>query len=115
MPIPVLTMTDQYLISLQVQYEPDATDVQRSLSWLAPELIHAGLTATEDTSDLRTWDGVIDGDTFAWIADAWDLGDGGHAYTFDGTEFEPEGWSPIVWVKLTVEVDAVEQPGRAAA
>jgi len=107
-------MDDRYLISLQVKYEPDANDIQRSLSWLAPELVFAGLNLTEDP-DVRTWDGVIDGDTLAWLAHAWDLNDASDAYTFDGSEFEPGGWSPVVWVRLNVSAHPVEHPVCAAA
>ena len=108
-------MTTRYLISLQVKYEPYATADQRSLGWLAPELIHARLNLTEETSDARTWHGVIDGDTFAWLAHGWDLQHGSRTYMFDGMEFETEGWSPIVWVRLSVELDAREQLAQAAA
>jgi len=110
-------MAAQYLISLQVKYQQDATDVHRSLRWLAPELSHAELTLTEDASGLRTWGGVVDRDTFEWLADAWDLEDGSHAYAFDGTEFDTEGWTPIACVSLSVsECDPVEhQLARTAA
>jgi len=115
MPIDV-DMGDQYFISLKVKYEPSATDLHRSLSWLAPELVHARLALAEDTSDVRTWTGVVDAGTLAWLADAWDLEDESHDCTFDGMDFESGGWSPVVWVSLGVrELDAVErQPAQAA-
>jgi hypothetical protein len=109
MPIGV-DMRDQYFISLKVKYEPSATDGHRSLSWLAPELVHARLALAEDLSDVRTWAGVIDADTLAWLGDAWDLEDQRHDYTFDGVEFEIGGWTPVGWGRLDVrELDAVER------
>lgn len=104
-------MNDQYLISLEVKYEPDATGVQRSLGRVAPELVHADLTLTED-EDVREWAGGIDSDTYARLADGWGL-DGHlarHRYVFDGMEFEEGGFSPIVWVSLSVRLlDPVER------
>jgi len=51
---------DRYL-TLAVEYEPHATDAQRSLGWLAPELVDANLTITDDVPGVRRWAGVIDG------------------------------------------------------
>jgi hypothetical protein len=96
-------MNDHYLISLEVKYEPDATRVQRSLGRVAPELVHADLALTED-EDVREWTGGIDRDTYARLADGWGL-DGHLAryrHVFDGMEFEEGGFSPIVWVTLSV-------------
>lgn len=103
-------MNDQYLISLEVKYEPDATGAQRSLGRFAPELVHADLTLTED-ADAREWSGVVDSATYARLADGWGLAGHSvrHRYVFDGMEFEEGGFSPIVWVSLSVrELDPVE-------
>jgi len=109
---PRKAMDDQYLISLQVKYEPCATGVKRSLGWLAPELVRADLTLTED-EEVREWAGVIDGDTFERLAGAWGLEHGSHAHVFDGMEFEEAGFSPIVWVSLTVSELDLERLGLA--
>ena len=101
-------MKNQYPINLQVRYEPYATDVQRSLSWLAPELVGAELTLTED-DDTRRWVGVIDANTYMRVVGAWSL-EGGHR-VFDGMEFEVEGSSPIVYVTLDTE----PEPAHAMA
>jgi hypothetical protein len=105
-----MAMNDQYLISLEVRYEPNATGIQRSLERFAPELVHADLTLVED-ADVREWSGVVDSATYARLADGWRL-DGHlarHRYVFDGMEFEEGGFSPIVWVSLSVrELDPVE-------
>ncbi len=103
-------MSDQYLISLEVKYEPDATGIQRSLERLAPELVHADLTLTDD-EDVREWSGVVDGGTYARLAGGWGLNGypARHRYVFDGMEFEEGGFSPIVWVTLSVcELDPIE-------
>jgi hypothetical protein len=94
-------MNDHYLINLQVKYEPYATDVQRSLSWLAPELVGAGLTLVTEGDDWRKWAGVIDADTHARVSAAWSLEDGHRV--FDGMAFETGGSSPIVYVSLGIE------------
>jgi hypothetical protein len=101
-------MKNQYLITLQVKYEPYATDAQRSLSWLAPELVGAQLTLTED-DDTRRWVGVIDANMYTQVVGAWSS-EGLHR-VFDGMEFEVEGSSPIVYVTLDTE----PQPAYAAA
>lgn len=101
-------MHNTYLINLHVKYEPYAMDLQRSLRWLAPELVGARLTLTED-DDTREWTGVISADTYARVAAAWSL-ESGHR-VFDGMEFEVEGSSPIVYVSLDIE----RQPAHAAA
>ncbi len=103
-------MNDRYLISLKVKYEPDATGIQRSLERLAPELLHADLTPTDD-EDVRAWSGVVDSATYARLAEGWGLNGlpARHRYVFDGMEFEEGGLSPIVWVTLSVyELDPVE-------
>jgi len=111
-----LVMSAHILIS--VKYEADATDGQRALAWLVPELARAGLTLTE-RDDVRTWDGVIDGDDYARLADAWDLDEhtATHRYAFDGMEWKSGGSSPVVWVTLDVtELDPLEgHLARAAA
>ena len=66
---------DRYL-TLAVEYEPHATDAQRSLGWLAPELVDANLTITDDVPGVRRWAGVIDGDTYERFVDSW----GGEAH-----------------------------------
>ena len=93
---------DRYLI-LAVEYEFDATDAQRSLGWVAPELVDAGLTVTEDKCGVRKWAGLIDGDTYETFVARW----GGDAHlpnyrhTWDGMEWESGGSSPVVWASLT--------------
>jgi len=93
---------DRYL-TLAVEYEPHATDAQRSLGWLAPELVDANLTITDDVPGVRRWAGVIDGDTYERFVDSW----GGephipdYRHTWDGMEWEAGGSSPIVWASLT--------------
>jgi len=94
-------MDDQCIISLQVKYERDATGVQRSLGWLAPELVHADLTLTED-ENVREWSGVLDNDTYAQLADAWGLDGQFRSHVFDGLEWDSGGSSPIVWVSSRV-------------
>lgn len=88
-----------YHISFQAKYEPYATEGQRSLGWLAPELVDAGLTLTEG-NDMREWTGTLDADTYARFADAWGLMDGERV--FDGMEFETDESSPIVYVNVSV-------------
>jgi hypothetical protein len=117
-------------VMLAAAYEPDATGWERSLARLVPELVDAGWTLTEDTAELRTWRGVIDGDTYARLADAWGLehkpsevklgmpGKHGelasHSYTFDGLEWASGGWSPIVWMRLTVSEPIKRRTARPA-
>ena len=93
---------DRYLI-LAVEYEPDATDAQRSLGWVAPELLDAGLTMTDDMLGVRKWAGLLDGDTYERIVDSWggDADLANYRHTWDGMEWEVEGSSPIVWASLT--------------
>jgi len=100
-----------------VGYEPDAKNVERSLGWLVPELADAGLTMTEQAGAVREWSGLVDGNTYAGLADGWELGSkagqaslmqtecgclAGRCYTWDGLEWELCGWSPIVWMRLEV-------------
>jgi len=107
---------DRHVI-LAVEYEPDAKDAERSLGWLVPELVDAGLTITADNRGVRKWAGVIDGDNYERFADRWQLANkadqlslmrteyghlAGHRYTWDGMEWELSGWSPIVWMSLEV-------------
>jgi hypothetical protein len=110
-------MERRYVI-LVAAYEADAGDWARSLGWLVPELVDAGLTVIEDTPGSRKWAGVIDGDTYARIAEGWglennpseaDLSISGeraelasYSYTFDGLEWESGGSSAIVWMRFTV-------------
>ena len=115
---------DRYVI-LAVEYERGgATDEERSLGWLAPELADAGLSLVEDTRRVREWVGVIDGDTHARFAKRWGLGDRadqpgvgvlteyGHlpclTYTWDRMQWEGAEPSPIVWisVKLSEPIEA---------
>ena len=98
-------------VTLAVEYRPDATDAQRSLSWLAPDLARAGLMLSEE-DDVRKWRGVIDGDTYARFADAWGLNPdlGSQRHVLDGTAFEHRGFSPIVWVSLSVSEPANTDP-----
>jgi len=120
---------DRYVI-LEAEYEPHAKDAERSLRWLVPELVEAGLTMTEHTPGVRNWAGVIDGDTYERFAAAWDLGNkadarnGGvptdghlaqHSYTWDGMEWDLGGWSPIIWMNLKVSepIEAQVHPRRA--
>ena len=56
------------LISLTVRSEPYATRVQRSIGWLAPELVRADLTLTEYEPHTRQWPGVIDAATHGRLA-----------------------------------------------
>ena len=103
-------MAEQYHILISVKYEPHATDLQRSLTCLTPELVRIGLTLAEH-DDVRTWIGVLDADSYARLAAAWGLDERrSHRLTFDGMEWEAAGSSPIVWVSLDVtELDAVER------
>jgi hypothetical protein len=106
-----IEMTEQYHILISVKYEPDATDLQRSLAWLTPELKHTGLTLTEG-DDARTWHGVIDRDTYAPFAATWALDEHhpSHRQMFDGLQWESNGSSPIVWACLDVtDLPAVER------
>ena len=89
----------QYLITLRVKYEPDATDLQRSLGWVTPELVDADLTVT-DGENVREWSGVVDNATYARLDDAWGLDGQLGSRMFDGLEWESEGSSPIIWVRL---------------
>ena len=116
-------MMDRYVI-LAVEYERGATDEERSLRWLAPELADAGLSLTEDTRRVREWVGAIDGDTHARLAERLGLGDRADqpgvgvlteygqlpclTYTWDGMQCEGAGSSPIVWisVKLSDPIEA---------
>jgi hypothetical protein len=93
---------DRYLI-LAVEYEPDATDAQRSLGWVAPELVDAGLTMTADMLGVRRWAGVIDSDRYERFVDSWggDAHLANYRHTWDGMEWEAGGSSPIVWASLT--------------
>ena len=108
-------------IVLRVQYDRQP-QYGRSLEWIAPELKGARMTMTEDRiSDpqpARTWEGTVDGPTFARFAQAWrlpvdfvepalptasgirDLAP--HRYTLDGMNWEQSGRSPIVCVSLEV-------------
>ena len=96
-------------ISLTVRYEPYATRVQRSIGWLAPELVRAGLTLTEYEENTRQWTGVIDAATYARLATAWRLESEQRVHVLDGVNFESGGCGPVVWVSLTVtELDPVE-------
>ena len=115
-----VTMSDDRDITLTVAYEREPR-YGRSLEFIAPELIYAGLTLTEDHADAsvpsRTWAGVIDASTLALLARALHLeGDdepaepkGGRVpdgtYTFDGMNWEIGGDSPIVYVSVLVGVD----------
>jgi hypothetical protein len=119
------TMEKRYLI-LAASYEPDATDWARSPGWLVPELVDAAWTLIEDTPDARKWAGVIDADTYTRFAEGWGLerrrceaslsmpGEHGnlasYSYTFDGLEWESEGSSPIVWMRLTVSEPVKSEP-----
>ena len=118
-------MEERYVI-LVAAYEPDATDWARSPGWLVPELVDVGWTLTEDTPDLRKWAGVIDGDSYARFAEGWGLDEkrceanlgmpGEHgdvascSYTFDGLEWESGGYSPVVWMRLTVSEPVKTDP-----
>jgi len=103
--VPGGTETGRRNLILAVAYEADATDAQRSLGWLAPKLVDADLTMTEDTLRLRKWAGVIDGEVYARFADSWGIDPHLTAYghTWDGMEWESGGASPIVWASLTVD------------
>jgi hypothetical protein len=110
-------MLQRYVI-VRVAYERDATGFERSLRWLVPELGDAGLTMTADARGGREWAGVIDGDTYARLADRWDLDDkpeqtngaaltederpASHTYAWDGMEWETAGSSPIIYMSLRV-------------
>jgi hypothetical protein len=77
-----------------------------------------GWTLIDDTPDQRRWDGVIDADTYARVAEGLGLetrrgeanlsmsGEHGnlasYSYTFDGLEWESGGSSPVIWMRLTV-------------
>jgi hypothetical protein len=107
---------DQYFVSLTVKYEPDATIVQRSIGWLAHELVRAGLTLTEDTTDVRRWTGVLDAETYARVALAWRLEDVRRVHILDAMKFEAGRGSPVVWVSLTVsELDPITRELAHAA
>jgi hypothetical protein len=113
-------------VILAAAYEPDATEWERSPSWLVPELVDAGWTLIEDTPDSRKWAGVIDANTFAHLAEGWGLeirrGEANlgmpdehedlasDSYTFDGLEWESGGSSPIVWMRFTVSEPVETDP-----
>ena len=122
-------MMNRY-VTLRVAYEPDTTNPERSLGWLVPELVDAGLALTEDAPTERIWSGAIDQESYARLAEAWDLenranglytGEHGprecQVYTWDGMEWERAGVSPIVWVELEVSepVGTELDPGRTSA
>jgi hypothetical protein len=110
-------MMDRYVI-VQAAYEPDTGKAARSLARLVPELRDAGLTMSADLPNVRTWAGVIDDETYRRLADSWHLEIKAdepnlgmateyghlpcHAYTWDGMEWERNGWSPVVWLSLRV-------------
>jgi hypothetical protein len=100
-------MRDDRYITIKVAYDHDPHD-GRPLSWIAPELTHAGLTMTEHHTDgpnpSRTWAGIVDGPTFKRVADAWHVNDATRARTFDGMNWEVDGQSPIVYVSLDIDV-----------
>jgi hypothetical protein len=119
------TVEERY-VNFVAADELDQADRVCAPEWLAPELVDADLTLTEDTHDSRTWAGVIDGDTYARFAEAWglenkpselnlsgpsehgDLASDSHA--FDGLEWESAGSSPIVWMKYTVSDPVKTEP-----
>ena len=100
-------MRDDRYITMTVAYDHYPQD-GRPLSWIAPELRHAGLVMTEDhtggPNPSRTWAGVVDGPTFKRLATAWHLHDATRARTFDGMNWEVDGRSPIVYVALEIDV-----------
>ena len=121
--------TARYVI-VEAAYEADATNPERSLRALAPQLADAGLTMITDSPALRKWAGVIDGHTYARMADAWALDrkpgtnhlmvtEYGeltcHAYTWDGMEWEGNGSSPVVWMRLRVSSEVRPQLPNARA
>ena len=103
-------MAGQHHILISVKDEPCARGVQRSLVWLAPELVGTGLTLAE-RHDVRRWTGVPDAESYARFAAAWGLDEHpSHRYTFDGGKWEAGGYSPIIWVSLDLtELGAVER------
>jgi len=105
-----IEMAGQHHILISVKYEPCARGVQRSLVWLAPELVGTGLTLAE-RHDVRRWTGVPDAESYARFAAAWGLDEHpSHRYTFDGGKWEAGGYSPIIWVSLDLtELGAVER------
>jgi hypothetical protein len=105
-------MADDRYIIISVAYEPGTRHVQ-SLRRIAPELKDADLTLIDEHTrpcPSRTWAGIVDGTTFAHLADAWHLHDqptrNGHtdtqSYTLDGMNWETDGTSPVVYLTLTV-------------
>jgi hypothetical protein len=99
-------MGDYRYITIKAAYE----DLHHapSLRWIAPELKDAGLTMTEDHTDvlrpLRTWAGIVDGPTFNRFADSWHLNDAPRGRTFDGMNWEVGEQSPIIYVSVDVGV-----------
>ena len=118
-------MEKRYVI-LVAAYEAEAGDWWRTLGWLVPELVDAGLTVVEDTPGSRKWAGAIDGDTYARFAKGWGLenkpseanlsmpgtpvGLASYSYTFDGLEWQSGGSSAIVWMRLTVSEPVKTDP-----
>jgi hypothetical protein len=97
-----------YHLDLAVQYEPEATKSDRALFRLMPELAHAALTMTENEPGMRRWIGDVDPGTYARLACAWKLDERRlpSCRTWDGMEWERDGWSPVVWARLSVEFAA---------
>jgi hypothetical protein len=114
-------MAGSSYIAITVRYEPQA-DCARSLAWIAPELKDAGLVLIDDhPSDglpTRTWAGYVDQRTFERFAAAWLPGRQDEEFTmgetndpndlvsyrrtFDGMDWEIDGFSPIVSVSVEV-------------
>lgn len=97
-----------YHLDLAVQYEPDATESDRALMRLMPELADAALTMTDNGQGMRHWIGDVDAGAYQRLACAWKLDERRlrSCRTWDGMEWERDGWSPVVWASLSVELAA---------
>jgi hypothetical protein len=120
-------MADDYFVIITAAYEPGSS-FYRSLESVAPELEVAGLSLVDERTEpkpSRTWAGMVDGLTFEYFADVWQLPDeptddrppATRTYTFDGMNWETDGTSPIVYVTLHVlrRRGAVLSPSRSSA
>jgi hypothetical protein len=97
-----------YHLDLVVQYEADATDSQRELWRLMPELANADLTMQDNGRGMRRWVGDVDPGTYSRLACAWHLDERRlrSCRTWDGLEWEAGGKSPVMWASLSVELAA---------
>ena len=86
--------TARYVI-VEAAYEADATQTERSLRALAPELADAGLTMIDACAlDRKPGNNLLSVTQYGELTC--------HAYTWDSMESERNGSSPVVWMRLRV-------------